>query len=138
MPSLPIDVWASGGLRGMDWMSLNQWRWARLPVASRGASEPATQSTEAVIETMIYYLASCVWPVLVWVSSGFLILIAHTFGRKRVSGFSRLGWEYSNAEGQSVTVDLEKREGHIHCSVQGQSIELPIEQVPNFSKPWLR
>ena len=46
-----------------------------------------------------------------------------------MSGFSRLGWEYTNAEGQSVTVDLEKREGQIHCSVQGQSIELPIEQV---------
>ena len=51
-----------------------------------------------------------------------------------MSGFSRLGWEYSNAEGQSVTVDLEKREGHIHCSVQGQSIELPIEQVPQFQQ----
>ena len=46
-----------------------------------------------------------------------------------MSGFSRLGWEYTNAEGQSVTVDLEKRDGKIHCSVQGQSIELPIEQV---------
>ena len=46
-----------------------------------------------------------------------------------MSGFSRLGWEYTNAEGQSVTVDLEKREGQIHCFVQGQSIELPIEQV---------
>ena len=51
-----------------------------------------------------------------------------------MSGFSRLGWEYSNAEGQSVTVDLEKREGHIHCSVQGQSIELPIEQVPQLQQ----
>ena len=51
-----------------------------------------------------------------------------------MSGFSRLGLEYSNAEGQSVTVDLEKREGHIHCSVQGQSIELPIEQVPQFQQ----
>ena len=51
-----------------------------------------------------------------------------------MSGFSRLGWEYSNAEGQSVTVDLEKREGQIHCSVQGQSIELPIEQVPQLQQ----
>lgn len=51
-----------------------------------------------------------------------------------MSGFSRLGWEYTNAEGQSVTVDLEKREGHIHCSVQGQSIELPIEQVPQLQQ----
>ena len=51
-----------------------------------------------------------------------------------MSGFSRLGWEYTNAEGQSVTVDLEKREGQIHCSVQGQSIELPIEQVPQFQQ----
>ena len=51
-----------------------------------------------------------------------------------MSGFSRLGWEYTNAEGQSVTVDLEKREGQIHCSVQGQSIELPIEQVPQLQQ----
>ena len=51
-----------------------------------------------------------------------------------MSGFSRLGWEYTNPEGQSVTIDLEKREGQIHCSVQGQSIELPIEQVPQLQQ----
>ena len=51
-----------------------------------------------------------------------------------MSGFSRLGWEYTNAEGQSVNVDLVKREGQIHCSVQGQSIELPIEQVPQLQQ----
>lgn len=51
-----------------------------------------------------------------------------------MSGFSRLGWEYTNAEGQSFNVDLVKREGQIHCSVQGQSIELPIEQVPQLQK----
>ena len=51
-----------------------------------------------------------------------------------MSGFSRLGWEYTNAEGQSVNVDLVKREDQIHCSVQGQSIELPIEQVPQLQQ----
>lgn len=51
-----------------------------------------------------------------------------------MSGFSRLGWEYTTAEGQSVNVDLVKREGKIHCSVQGQSIELPIEQVPQLQQ----
>ena len=48
--------------------------------------------------------------------------------------FSRLGWEYTDSEGQPVTVDLAKREGRIRCSVQGQSIELPVEQVPQLQQ----
>lgn len=51
-----------------------------------------------------------------------------------MSGFSRLGWEYTNAEDQSVSVNLEKRDGQIHCSVNAQSIELPVEQVPQFQQ----